>query len=423
MADIRMKGFQSTTPIDKALEIFTSRLTYTPQTETVRIEDALGRIIAEDIFSPIDLPPFNRSAMDGYAVKSQETIGASVNNPIKFKIIGHIEAGHYSPVTLNTYEAVEIMTGGKVPDTADAVIMLEYTNKLSENEVEIYQSVTPYQNIDPVGSDIKKGDKVLTSGTILEPADLGVLKSMGVSKVRVFFPLKIGVLSTGDELSEDISNGNEGKIIENNQIILSSYIRKEGCTPHLFGIIPDEGSKIKQAIQEASASCDLLLVTGGTSVGKKDLVPNIIRELGEIVIHGVSMKPGRPTGLAFVNNKPVILMPGYSVACIIAFYAFVKPIIYKMFNLENMPIGCIIRAKLTRRIPSTAGRTDFIRVKLHKENGEFYATPIMASGSGILSSMVKSNGLLKIPENVEGYEEDDVVPIILTRKQIPEVVK
>jgi molybdenum cofactor synthesis domain-containing protein len=418
MGDIRMKGFPTTTSIDDVLNILLRKIKFSPKTETISIKKSLNRVISEDITSKIYSPAFNRSAMDGYGVRSENTSGASINNPIKFKIIGRIDAGHFTNIEINDFETIEIMTGAKVPSSADAVVMFEYSNKLNKNEVEIYQQVTPGLNIDKLGSDISRGQIVINKNKILKPADLGVIKALGIKKIRVYKRPKIALLSTGDELIDNTINENKGKIVENNQIILSSYIKEHGGIPISLGVVPDDGDKIKNSILKALNQYDMLFITGGTSVGKKDLVPGIIASLGEIIVHGVSMKPGKPTGLAIINDKPIILMPGYPVAAIISYLIFGRALINNFFNLDGKILENRIYAKLKKRIPSLPGRRDFVRVYLEEKNGQYYAYPIRASGSGILSSIVKADGLIEIPENLEGYEEGEILPIILLRNQI-----
>ncbi len=421
MCAATMKGFKITTSLRNALTKFLEKVEVKIDYEDIPIESALHRVLAEDVIAKYDLPPFNRAAMDGYAIKSEDSRGASIETPIRLKIVGRLEAGFFKNINIGSFEAVEIMTGSKVPDQADCVIMAEYTRRVSEDIVEIYQQLPPWTNIDQAGSDIHKGDLVLTKGTILEPPDIGVLKALRIEKVKVFKKPKVGLISTGDELIDSFEIVEGGcKIIENNQIMLSNYIIEDGGEPLKYGIISDEFEAIRKIIIKAASECDIILLTGGSSVGRKDLVPKVINEIGVILAHGISIKPGKPTGLALVEGKPLIIMPGYSVACIISYLVFCQPLIQKFLNINPKLIKLTVNAYLTRRLPSTAGRTDFVRVSVFRKNGEFYASPIRSTGSGILSSLVKANGLLEIPDEIEGYEEGAKVPIILLRRQIPE---
>lgn len=420
-ADI-MKGFKTTTSLKTALTRFLKSVQAPLEYEIIPVNESLHRVLGEDIIAQYNLPPFNRAAMDGYAIKSEDSLGASIESPVRLKIVGRIEAGFFQNINIGSFEAVEIMTGARVPDQADCVIMAEYAKRVSEDIVEIYQQLPPWSNIDQAGSDVQKGDTVLTEGTIIEPADIGILKALRLETVKVYKKPKVGLISTGDELTEslEISDG-EGKIIENNQVMLSNYILEDGGEPLKYGIIPDDFEEIRKNILKAVSECDIILLTGGSSVGRKDLVPKVINELGLILTHGISIKPGKPTGLALVQGKPLIIMPGYSVACIIAYLVFCRPLIQRFLNINPAALPFSVNAYLTRRIPSTAGRTDFVRVHVFKRGAEFYATPIRSTGSGILSSLVKANGLLEVPDEVEGYEEGDKVSVILLRRQIPEI--
>ncbi|MEM2109912.1 MAG: molybdopterin molybdotransferase MoeA [Candidatus Odinarchaeota archaeon] len=421
MSSINMRGFASTTSKKQALEILLSKVESVKAFENIAVQHSLNRVLAEDIISQHDLPPFNRAAMDGYALKFDDSIGASFESPIRLKVVGRVDAGDIRNIEIDRMETVEIMTGARVPEKTDCVIMAEYTKRLSEDTVEIYQQLTPWSNIDLKGSDVHKGEVILGKGTIIKPADIGLLKSLRLNTVKVYRPPKVGLISTGDELTDFPKPSDENsKVVESNQIMLSAYILEDGGEPLKYGIVPDNSELIKNILLRAVAECDIILVTGGTSVGRKDLVPKIIRDIGLILVHGISMKPGKPTGLALVQGKPVILMPGYSVACIIAYTVFCRPLIQRFLNINPPRLQRYVTAFLTQRIPSTAGRTDFVRVQLFRKGKQFYATPIRSTGSGILSSVVKANGLLEIPDEIEGYEEGDTVSVMLLRDQIAE---
>lgn len=421
MCATTMKGFKSTISLRTASTSFLNNVQVILESERIHIENSLHRVLAEDIIAQYDLPPFNRAAMDGYAFKSEDSRGASIEAPVRLKIVGRLEAGFFKNINIGSFEAVEIMTGSKVPDQADCVIMVEYTKRISDDIVEIYQQLPPWANIDQTGSDVHKGDILLKKGTIIEPADMGILKALRLETVTVYKKPKVGLISTGDELTDSSEIADrDSKIIENNQIMLSNYIIEDGGEPLKYGIIPDDFDEIRKIILRAVSECNIILLTGGSSVGKKDLVPKVINEIGVILNHGISIKPGKPTGLALVQGKPLIIMPGYSVACVVAYLIFGRPLIQKFLNINPKLTVFSVKAYLTKRIPSTVGRTDFVRVKVFKQGDKFYATPVRSSGSGILSSLVKANGLLEIPDEIEGYEEGAEIPVMLLRRQIPE---
>ncbi|MEM4206972.1 MAG: molybdopterin molybdotransferase MoeA, partial [Nitrososphaerota archaeon] len=378
-----MEGFKTTVGLRRALTQFLENVQVTLYTERIRIDESLHRVLAEDIIAEYNLPFFNRAAMDGYAIKAEDSMGASFETPVRFKIVGRLEAGSFQNINIGPFEAVEIMTGSRVPDQADCIIMAEYTKRISYDIVEIYQQLPPGANIDQAGSDVKKGETILKSGTILEPADIGILKALSLKMVQVYKKPKVGLISTGDELTDSPKlDDQDNKVIETNQIMLSNYILEDGGDPVRYGIIRDDLEEIKRIVLKAAAECNIILLTGGSSVGKKDLTPKVISDIGVILTHGVSIKPGKPTGLALVKEKPLIMLPGYSVACIVAYLVFCRPLIHKFLNINPQLIPFTIQAYLTRRVPSTAGRTDFVRVTVFKKNGEFYASPLRSTGSG-----------------------------------------
>jgi len=416
MNSIRGKGFKKMEKASEALNKLKTYVNFKPETEEVSLEEAYGRVLAEDIISKIDVPNFDKSAMDGYAVIAEDTYEASIFNPILLKIVGKNPIGEEPKVYLNHGEAVEVSTGSPLPKNANAVILLEWTKKISENLIEVYHSVHPWENVTRIGDDLRKGEVVLKKGVKLLPQDIGVLKVLGLEKIKVFKKPKVALISTGDELVESIKDLKPFKVIDVNKPILTGMIIESGGEPIDLGLAKDDFNEIKMKIKEGLEKADMIILTGGTSVGEKDLVPEAINSLGfpGVISHGIAIRPGGATCLSVLNGKPVFGLSGYPVAAIIGFKLFVKPLI-QIFLGSSQDLMVKLRVKAARRIPSPPGVKSFVRVIIKKFGKNYLAEPISTSGSGILSSIVKANGIIEIPEESEGIEEGEEVEAYLFR--------
>ncbi|MEM2897314.1 MAG: molybdopterin molybdotransferase MoeA [Candidatus Bathyarchaeia archaeon] len=417
MSSIRMKGFKETMKVDDSLRKFLKEFKEKKlDKEVIDLKNSLNRILAEDIVATIDIPPFDRAAMDGYAVKAEDTYGAFEDNPIRLKLLGRIEAGEMASIEVHKGEAVEIATGAPIPKGANAVEMVEYTRKIDDRTIEVFKQITPSENVSKIGEDVKKGDLLLKTGVRLKPYDLGMLASLGISRIKVFKRLRVGVLSTGSELVELGAPLEPGKIINSNRIMISAMVEELGGIPVDLGIAGDSLDEIKNKLIDGLKKSDLIIITGGTSVGEKDLVAEAINSIGKpgMIVHGVSIRPGMPTGLAIVEGKPIASLSGYPVAAIVGFIALVRPIIIKMLNTNEEPLPRI-KATMSRRIASPIGVKSFVRVLVEKVGDKYFANPLRTTGSGVLSSLVKANGILIIPENKEGVDTGEEVEVILTR--------
>jgi molybdopterin molybdotransferase len=412
-----MRGFKQTTKADRALRIFFDALqAQRLESEYVLTSEALNRVLAEDIVANVNIPAFDRAAMDGYAVLAEDTYGASQTNPAILRIIGKVDMGVPPSFKVSKREAATITTGAPMPAGADSVLMMEYTKKISDVEIEVYAAVTPGENVSRAGEDVKRGDIVLRSGMRLKPQDLGMLAALGFTDVSVVRKPKVAIVSTGNELVECGVSAEPGKIVNINRVILSALVEELGGTAIYLGIAGDSMDEITSQIKKGLAETDIVLATGGTSVGETDLVPEAINSLGKpgMVVHGVSIRPGMPTGLAVVNRKPMISLSGYPVAAMIGFNTFVRPLLLKLLGAEEEPVAEVV-AKMPRRVASTAGARTFVRVKVKYIDGEYVAEPIRSTGSGLLSSMTKANGLIVIPEEKEGIEAEEEVRVVLFR--------
>ena len=382
------------------------------ETEEIGFEAALNRVLAEDVFSPIDSPPFDRAAMDGYAIRGEDSFGAAPRNPVFLKINRRVEE------EIGAGECVSIATGMPVPKGSNAVVMLEYTKERGDT-LEIFKPVTPGKNVSFKGEDVKKGEAVLKAGKLLQAHDIGMLAALFKITVKVYKRAKIGIISTGDELIDPTlqlfeqkqeKEQRQRKIADANSYVLAALTQKI-AVPYKMGIVRDNYDEIKNALRSAlEGDCDGLLVSGGSSVGKSDFLADAVEELGELVFHGVAIRPGEPTGFGIVNNKPVFVLPGYPVATISAFELLVRPFLYAVHGLREEERRQIF-AVASKKIPSAVGRTDFVRVKLLRTEERYYVEPLRVSGSGMLSSMTKSDGFVVIAENKEGVAEGEQVAV------------
>jgi molybdenum cofactor synthesis domain-containing protein len=414
-------GFDRLTRIDVARRLFhhEARIRALPA-EIVPTAEALGRILAVDIVAPIDVPSFDRSAVDGYALKAEDTYGTSPSNAVVFPVIGFGEIGRTTPFKVQRQQAVRLVTGAPLPEGADAVVMMEYTKVIGEGKVEVYRSVAPGRNVSARGEDVVTGTRLLSQGVVVRPQDVGILAAMGIEHVEVHRTPIVAVLSTGNELVDLGRQPTTGQVIDSNRPTLIALVRDAGGLPLDVGIARDEDTAIRSRLSEGLEKADLVLVSGGASVGEHDFTPLVVDALGPpgVLVHGVAMRPGKPTALAVVNGKPVILLPGFPVAAMIAFHVFAKPTIMKMRgDPQHLLLARqqVVKAKVLRRIPSSLGFQTFARVFVEFRNGEYVAEPMRTSGSGVITSMVRANGLTVIPENREGVEAGEEVVVLLLR--------
>ena len=382
-------------------------------TERVKIQEALDRIVGEDILSTVDVPHFSRSNMDGYALRAEDTYGATESSPIHLKVIGSVEMGKKADITISPGESVHIATGGMLPQGADAMVMVEYTEPLDTDTVVVKRAVAPGENIVSIGEDIKRGELLLKSGTKLRAQEIGALAAVGVTKIPVYKKPRIAILSTGDEIVPPEQEPKPGEVRGSNLYTLAALTVKYGAVPVDFGIVRDDYDQLRDKITEAVDSCDIVAISGGSSVGSQDITMTVIRSLQDdgILAHGVAIRPGKPTILALARGKPVIGLPGHPVSATIVYELLVKPIIYRMMNSsDSHGEQATIRAKLSQNVPSPSGREDYLRVSLRREGGEWWADPVLGK-SGTISTLTKADGLVKIDLELEGLEQGQWVDV------------
>jgi molybdopterin molybdotransferase len=418
--DVRMKGFTEVTRIEEALkQYFQTVKLKTLTSEEVSLVEGISRVLAENVESEVNVPPFDRSAVDGYAVKAEDTHGASPTNPIALDLIGIINAGDSSNLELKQSKTIRVATGAHIPKGADAVVMLEYTEKIGKDRVEIYRPITSGYNVSKKGEDVKTDDVVLWRGTNLKPQDIGILAAIGRRNISVVKKPIVAVISSGNELVEPGKQLEMGKISDINRYVLISAIKDVCGNPEDMGIVGDESGDLTTTISHGLERADMVLVSGGTSVGTRDLVPEVVNSLGKpgIIVHGIAMRPGMPTALAAIGNKPIILLPGHPVAALTAFNTLVRPIIERLIGAPVKQMHSkIISATVKRRIPSRPGFRDFVRVIVHRTSNGFTVEPVRVRGASVISSMVRANGILVIQEEKEGVEAGEEVEVALFRR-------
>ncbi|MDF2627326.1 MAG: molybdenum cofactor biosynthesis protein [Symbiobacteriaceae bacterium] len=382
--------------------------------ETVALPEALGRVTAAPITSPADLPPFPRTSVDGYAVKAADTFGASEGLPAYLKVTAEILMGQAPAMPLSAGEAQRISTGGALPDGADAVVMVEYTEALTEDEIGITRPVSPGENVMHKGEDARAGAVLLPAGHQVRAQELALLQSAGILRVDVIARPTVAIISTGDELVEPEAAPGPGQIRESNAAALTALVRRDGGIPTYLGKAADTEDAIHSLLREGM-SYDVILISGGSSVGTRDLTSKMIAELGEpgILVHGVKLKPGKPTILAVAgaSRRPVIGLPGHPVSAQVVYGLFVTPLLRMLQGLSAEPdFKPSVRARLTKNVPSAPGRTDCVRVRLRREGGEVWAEPVHGK-SGLISTLVKADGLITIPSSKEGLLAGDWVDV------------
>ena len=402
----RLKGFERLTNVDEALSIFLKALKPKRLSSvSISIEEALGRVTAKNITAPTDLPSFDRSAVDGYAVRAQDTFEASQFKPKTLQLINES--------SVSEGQAKQVWTGNPLPKGADAVIMLEHTRAMKD-KIKVIATLTPGENVSKRGEDIHKGDVAVESGTRLQAHHVGLLAALDISHVDVVEKPQVAIISTGNELVELGKKPQPNQIIDSNRYIVSSLVTELGAQPINLGIARDNQDEIDTKISEGLAKADVVITTGGTSVGAPDLVPIVINKLGKpgVVVHGIALRPGMPTALAVLKGKPVFVLSGYPVAATIGFEVFTRPVILKLLGIEHESRP-LLKAKLTRRVSGVLGRRVYLRVNVFKRDNDFFAEPVRTKGSGLLTTMTKANGYVIIPEDREGLEQGETVLVHL----------
>lgn len=409
----KMQFYQVKT-VEETIEIIREQVEPIKDTLTLPLEEALHYVLAEDVIAGEDVPGFTRSTVDGYAVQARDTFGSSDSMPSFLRVIGEVEMGKEVTTKISSGEAMYIPTGGMLPEGSDSVIMIEYCENI-DGLLNTYQQVTPGENVIKAGEDVAQGEVILTKGTKLRPQDLGVLGSLGITQVKVYRKLTVGYLSSGNEIVPyQTKQLDIGQIRDINQLAISALAEELGVEVIRGGITPDDYDTFYQKARELYEQVDVLIMSGGSSVGAKDYTTQVIEALGKpgVLVHGVSIKPGKPTIFAVANQKPVLGLPGHPASAMIIFTLFGTEIIQTMSGEVKKELPTRIQARVTKNIPSEPGRADYIRVSLVNKEGEWWAEPILGK-SGLISTLVKSDGIVEIVSIKEGVRQGDWVPVIL----------
>lgn len=420
-----MAEFFNVLPPDEARTLLLSHLTQTLPVERVAVQDALGRITAVSMVSPHALPNFRRSTMDGYAVRAKDTFGASETLPGLLRVVIEIPMGQTTNTKLNVGEAAVVHTGGMIPDDADAVVQIEHTQPLNQElmvldgtavpfEIEVMKSVAVGQNVLQLGEDVEAGVEILPAGHKLRPQDLGGLLALGITAVEVSRQPRIGILATGDEVISPDKTPTPGQIRDINSYTIGAMVQKAGGIPVMGGIIPDDFSALKTAAAQLLQACDMLVMSAGSSVSVRDMTVDVINQLGApgVLLHGVATRPGKPTIIGVIGQKPVIGLPGNPVSAMVQFDMFGTPALYHLQGAKSMPYRDRVWAKLSQNVASESGREDYIPARLDESSDGVVATPIFGK-SNLIYTLIKADGLLKIPLNSGGLYADEWVEIHL----------
>jgi molybdopterin molybdotransferase len=401
--DVRMRGFQDRSEVSDVCALLDARLRPLAP-EAVRLQEAAGRVLAADVVAEVAVPGFDRAAMDGYALRGSETFGADPYNPLEFAVIGQALPGRPHAGAISTGQAVRIMTGAPLPDGADAVLQAEAAEETA-GRLRVSEAVPPGRHVGRRGEDIEPGSVVLPAGRLLRPQDVGVLASIGAATVQVVRRPRAAVLITGDELLPCGSRPEGYRIVDSNSVMLEALVRRDGGVPATAPLIPDQREAVRAALLGAAA--DVVLISGGSSVGQEDHAPRIVAELGELCVHGVALRPASPAGVGFLGGAAVFLLPGNPVSCLCAYDLFAGRAVRRLGGRSvELPYRWSV-LPLARKIASAVGRVDYVRVVIRDGQVE----PIATSGASILSSTTRADGFVLVPRDSEGHAPGESVQV------------
>lgn len=395
------QGFRENVRLDEALEAFFP-LFDTVDGETVGLEGATGRVAASDIVAERDVPHYDRAAMDGYAVRAADTHGATDASPVRLDAVERNEQ-------VNRGEAAYVHTGSAVPDGADAVVRVENTEEVG-GSVEVSAATSEGNNVAYAGEDVEDGETVVEEGTRLRPSSIAVLRSVGVEDVDVRQKPRVTVVPTGDEVVR--SDPEPGEIVGTNGPMVADYVRRWGGEATVTDTVPDDEDALRDALRDAAQDSDLVTTTGGSSVGERDLLPDVVDDLGGMRVHGVAVKPGHPVGFGVVGETPVVTLPGYPVSCVVNSFEFVRRGVRALLGVDDSPEPTA-RCRLDGKVASEAGARTYTRVEIGEGEDERVARPVRTKGAGVLSSVARADGFVVAPEETEGYASGDEVDVRL----------
>lgn len=405
--------FNVVTP-QEARRLFLSHLSPLKADEVISTSEALSRVTSVPIYAPSDLPAFPRSTMDGYAVRAADTYGASEGIPAYLTLCGEVLMGRAPAFSVSSGQTALIHTGGMLPPGADAVVMVENTQQAAAATVEVLRPAAPGENVIQIGDDVRRGEVLVHTGRWLRPQDLGGLMAVGITKLSVTPRPLVALIATGDELTLPDADVLPGQVRDINTTTLSALVQRAGGLPLPLGIIPDDKAALREAARQALAKADMLVISAGSSVSTRDMTAEVIASLGKpgILVHGVAIRPGKPTILAVAAGKPVVGLPGNPVSAMVIFDLLVAPALHLLAGCSEPPARLTVEASLTRNIASTTGREDHVPVKLEKRDGLWWATPVFGE-SNLITTLMKSDGTALIPLDKHGLTKGQQVTVTL----------
>ena len=384
--------------------------------EAVSLENALGRVLSRDLIAPEDLPDFFKSTMDGYAVQAGSTFGATESLPALLETAGEIAMGQAEKIGLHAGQAIKIPTGGMLPEGADGVVMVEHCTPLDAETLEVSRAISPLENIIQPGDDFKRGSVILSMGKRLRPQDLGVLAGLGFCEIPVFQRPRIAILSTGDEIVPATDRPMPGQVRDINRYTLGALCRNMGAVPIHMGLCPDHFETLREMVGKALSEADALWISGASSVGTRDFTLDVFETLPDftLLVHGISISPGKPTIIGRSGGKYVIGLPGHPASALVAAEIFMTRMIETLSGVMGARHGVhtVKQAVLKRNIPSSGGREDYVRVKLENHREGLIAIPMFGK-SGLISTLVEGDGLVRIDMNTEGLYEGQSIDVML----------
>jgi putative molybdopterin biosynthesis protein len=413
-----MEMFRKLLTFDEALQVIHQHFKPKPSgVEEITLLEACNRVLAEDVTATMNVPPFNRSTVDGYAIKAVDTFGADENKPARLKLCGTVNVGEPTKTAVTRGTTVEIVTGAPIPEGADAVVMVEHTER-KDNDLYVYGAVAKDENIMKAGADIKKGEKVLKAGQLLGSREIGVLAALGMAKAKFYRIPHVAVLSTGAEITEPGRRLPPGKIYDINAYSLSAAVLESGGKPVYLGVFPDDMAELQKTLKQALTSADMVVTSGGVSIGPKDVMPQALDSLGKpgVIVCGIAIKPGKPTTVALIDKKLVFSLPGHPASALLVFHLLARPIIKCMAGMKAEK-NLRVKAFMAMRMFPAKGRRTFIMVRLKRDkSNRLVAEPVPTGLSGAITTLAKADGFVEIAENQQYIDVNEEVAVHLFKR-------
>ena len=410
----RMPEFFNVLAPDEAFQVLRQRLTPNVENELVSTAESLGRVTYEEIRSPEDLPGFPRSAMDGFSVRASDTFGASEGLPTYLEVVGEVPMGRAPLVTIAPGQGASAHTGGMLAEGADAVVMVEHTQRVGDGTIEVLRPVAPGENVVQVAEDVRRGDLVLPASHVMRPQDIGGLLALGLTSIGVARRARVAIVSTGDELVAPGDTPGPARIRDINTYTISALVTEAGGVPVPVALVTDDYEEQRDAAVRGLELGDVLVFSAGSSVSQHDMTASVINSLGSpgVLAHGISLKPGKPTIVGLVDGKPAFGLPGNPVSAMVVFDLLVRPTIYLLGGCTRPPEPRTVQARLSRDIPSLAGREDYVQVRLARQNGLLYAEPVFGK-SNLIYTLIRADGVVKVPLDEGGLYAGEEVAVRL----------